>query len=649
MVGLAALALGGCARALPLPVAYSPAPVPRLQVLYAAFGRAEITPPALAGMFGYGPQARAPRGFGQRLHARALVLEDPRGERIALVTADLGAVSTLLQRRVAALTMAYGIGADRLFLSATHTHAAPGNFYGGVYDVAGTSIDAAGYDAELVDFLAGRIASAVAAAAAGLRPARVAWGISPVWGFTRNRSVAAYYANVPLWTSRFEAPDTLDGEARAVDPAWTMLRVDLANDDGEYRPAGAYSVFGIHGTALPQTNELYDADVHGILARRLEQHIDSLTGHERGARTRATHLVANGTVADVAPGVMGSRAAMGWLGDSIAAYASALFDSLQPTEEPFLVERAAGTFRLFGRDRDLPGLCAQPRAGADMLGRAPVRWSAAARTLVFGARAIAEPIDACHGPKTGFLEWLQAELVRSRAIPRRVDVAVLRMGPMTVVTLPTEISTTAGARLREQIGREVRGGGAAGDSVVVVSLTNGYLQYTVTREEYALQLYEGASTLYGPGQAYAFQQAALRLANARSGAWLEADTAGIIRLGPLLPRTRTFPADEGPATVARRAEAMCAPGRLQVRWHDVLPGRMMRDTTVWLSVREDSAGQPLVAWDDMVDAEIRLDGSSSGRARWRYVWYGATAGTRYNITIRPQHPDAVELTVDCRR
>ena len=60
---------------------------------------------------------------------RALVLEDPHGERVALVVADLPFISTLLYRWTAdELTRSgTGIGADRLLLSATHTHAAPGN------------------------------------------------------------------------------------------------------------------------------------------------------------------------------------------------------------------------------------------------------------------------------------------------------------------------------------------------------------------------------------------------------------------------------------------------------------------------------------------------------------------------------------------
>ncbi len=78
-------------RALPAPV--SPPPNRSASGFRAGFGRADITPPPGVGLFGYGPESKEARGYRFRLNARALVLEDARGERIAFVVADHGAIS----------------------------------------------------------------------------------------------------------------------------------------------------------------------------------------------------------------------------------------------------------------------------------------------------------------------------------------------------------------------------------------------------------------------------------------------------------------------------------------------------------------------------------------------------------------------------
>src|SRR5512139_735570 len=81
-----------------------PAPSPPSAVFRAGASVVDITPPPGAPLFGYAAFSAAPHanGYRTRLKARAVVLEGPAGGRIALVQADLGAVSRLLQQRVAA-------------------------------------------------------------------------------------------------------------------------------------------------------------------------------------------------------------------------------------------------------------------------------------------------------------------------------------------------------------------------------------------------------------------------------------------------------------------------------------------------------------------------------------------------------------------
>src|SRR5438046_5633006 len=129
-LGLALVTAGCIAFAeLPLPSPSSSRPVPA-SGLRAGFGRADITPPPGVGLAGNGPEGRRAAGYRVRLYARALLLEDRTGERVALVVADLPQVTPNLHRLTARrIRDSTGIGADRLVIAATHVHPGPGHFH----------------------------------------------------------------------------------------------------------------------------------------------------------------------------------------------------------------------------------------------------------------------------------------------------------------------------------------------------------------------------------------------------------------------------------------------------------------------------------------------------------------------------------------
>src|SRR5206468_164515 len=83
-----------------------------------------------------------------------------------------------------------------------------------------------GYDSAMVEFLVSRLARAVLDAQRDLRLARVAWSATAVWGHTRNRSYQAFLRNKPEWTPPAPVTPGLDPTHRAVNPLWTLLRVD---------------------------------------------------------------------------------------------------------------------------------------------------------------------------------------------------------------------------------------------------------------------------------------------------------------------------------------------------------------------------------------------------------------------------------------
>src|SRR5258705_12847347 len=83
-----------------------------------------------------------------------------------------------------------------------------------------------------------------------------------------------------------------------------MRRVDQRDPaSGAYRPAGAFSIFAMHGTGNAPSNDLLDADIHGLVERRLERHIDRDLNRLRdsGFVPPAVYLFANGAESDVSP------------------------------------------------------------------------------------------------------------------------------------------------------------------------------------------------------------------------------------------------------------------------------------------------------------------------------------------------------------
>ena len=85
---------------------------------------------------------------------------------------------------------------------------------------------------------------------------------------------------------------------------------------------------------------------------------------------------------------------------------------------------------------------------------------------------------------------------------------VLVLGRLAVVALPLEPTTVAGRRVTRSVGDALAARGV--EAVVVGGYSNGYAGYLTTREEYGLQLYEGASTLFGQWSLAALQTSLAR-------------------------------------------------------------------------------------------------------------------------------------------
>jgi hypothetical protein len=112
-----------------------------------------------------------------RLHVRALVLDDG-ATRVAIAVVDTCMMPRdLIDRAKAAARAATGIPAERMMVSATHTHSAPS-----AMGCLGSRVDP-----RYAAYLPGRIAIAIEQAHHNLEPAEIGWATTNDWDHTFNR------------------------------------------------------------------------------------------------------------------------------------------------------------------------------------------------------------------------------------------------------------------------------------------------------------------------------------------------------------------------------------------------------------------------------------------------------------------------------
>ncbi len=656
-------------------------------------------------MLGYGPDGHASRGYRQRLTARAMALRDGRGEILVLAVADLDFIPGILHREVAArVRQCAGLDADRLLLSATHTHSGPGNMTGHkTYDAFGTPVG--GFDPELLRYLADRISGAMLEALGRMAPARAGWGQTAVWRLTRMRSLAAHQADLYGWPSPFRPPPGLDQPALAeIDPTLTVFRVDTLAGPGAYRPAGAWALFAMHGTGIPPANDVYDADVHGVAAAVFERRIDELArGSPAPAEPSSIAMFANGAEGDVLPNtrfpervcatlvVRREQRPGNWrtppggdvalprggadarecldigirdtwevgerLGQAAAALFAAMTDSLSND-----VRLSRGFAQVPLRGPGAPaGLCSGPRPGMAQLAGAETRQT---RYLGFrwlglfpsgiepGGHAVAWSGD-CHSPKRTPLKTLQSFLAGQHGFEEAAQFLVARIGEVLVGAVPFEPTTTAGARMRAALATAASSPSGP-RRTILVGLANNYVSYVATRLEYQRQYYEGGSTLYGPASAdvYAGELARLARQLAHAG-WASPPT-------PVPP----FPVFPGPGAVivrfapqagafAPRLEgARSAGDRLVFWWEDAPAGGLIpfRRRLFDIERRDPAGAWTAVARDGAIWVEVREVGATKeGRARWEGRFMDPGPGTyRVRFLAPPGGQDVVECLVPRR-
>ena len=487
----------------------APLPPTETPTLMAGLGIADLTPPPGLAKGG-SPSTNVAIGVRSRIKARSFYLKDKSGNAIALVQLDMLAGSLLLHHKVAEQVAQHtDIPIAGVMLAATHTHSAPLNILDNdMFNSGATSFK--GLDPVYLEFVAAQVAQSIIDAYDSRRPARIAVGKTDIYGYNRNRSINAYLQN--------ENQQHLDRDDqylvyKAVNPGLYMVRIDVTDDSGRYKPLGAFSTFSAHGTAFRTAgpDKLYNGDWFGITQREVQWRI----AQHYQTPWPVAYGLATGTEGDMTPDMpaTGDRYFSGepadWpaakdYGRKVAEAAWTFFQSLGPALTDDMDIAAAVREIDISENNSIDGIsiCKDPRYGSAALAGPLENREPFVSVIPFlrndSVLTKHHFLDSgCHAEKMIMAgEKLQSYVIKTEAAPRNVMFQLLQVGGLTIAPLPWEVTVEAGVRIADAV-RE--GAGLAADSLVAISsVANGFLAYTTTREEYAYQNYEGASTLYGP-------------------------------------------------------------------------------------------------------------------------------------------------------
>lgn len=225
----------------------------------------DITPPKLPVLVNGGMFSRSVDKIKTRIHARALVLADGKGQ-VAIVVADSCMMSRpVLDEAKALAEKRTGIPANRLTISATHAHSVPSSM-----GCLGTDPDPA-----YVPFLRDKLVEAIAAAQANLEPARIGFAKGNAADFTAlrqwirrpDRLAEDPFGNLTVRANMHAGRnwDDVTGEAGPEDPDLSLISIQAR--DG--RPLAVLGNFSMHYFG----DQDISADYFGLFCEGLKQRL----------------------------------------------------------------------------------------------------------------------------------------------------------------------------------------------------------------------------------------------------------------------------------------------------------------------------------------------------------------------------------------
>lgn len=493
---------------------------------------------------GYADTAQSGTGLRQRIYTRAFIVGNVTNpsRRIVYLVLDTQSGDTAVRdgilQELKELGPEYAVyNKDNVAVTGTHSHSGPGAWLNYLLP----QITSKGFYKDSYQAIVNGSVLAIQRAHQSLVPGHLSLGEKQVSEANINRSPYAYLRNPKQERERY----TDD-----VDKNMTVLRFERASDG---QPLGILTWFPVHGTSLYQNNTLITGDNKGVAAYLVEESVK-----DKNPSFVAGFSQAN--VGDTSPNVLGpfcedtglqcsfndstcdgrTQPCHGRgplfqtidqgtdscyeIGSRQAAVAKDLLesDSLEriPAStisyfhtyanfssfnftSPFNQSRqlrtcsAALGYGFAGGTTDGPGAFDFSQGTNDTDDSPSLKnplWKLA-RDFIH------DPTDdqvACQKPKPILLDVGEADRPYAWS-PNIVDIQLLRVGPLIMIISPGEATTMSGRRWREALATAAPDTlGISDPKVVLGGPANTYAHYIATEEEYGVQRYEGASTLYGP-------------------------------------------------------------------------------------------------------------------------------------------------------
>ncbi|KAM7542913.1 hypothetical protein Aperf_G00000018721 [Anoplocephala perfoliata] len=500
---------------------------------------------------GYGDATQIGKGLHMRLYSRAFIFQvDFSSKPVLFISLDAGMVSQLMKTELIRL-LQKEFGADvfdhqNTMISATHTHSGPGGYFQYfLYDIT-----TFGFSNDTFATITSGILESVKQAYKSRTPGHIFYSSGNLKGASINRSPLSYLQNPPS-----------ERELYSSDVDQTMHLLKLVADDG--RELGMINWFPVHGTSMNRTNRLVSSDNKGLASILFEQWKKDTDGtdlfvaafaqanegdvspNSRGASCIDTGAPCNPLTSTCSDGKVQKCIAYGpgVHGDMFEStrliaqlqYEKARELYMMASRELFDAATEVIDFRhqfvnmtnvsvTYDSDEHkgpktgqtcLPALGYSFAAGttdgpgiADftqgmLKGRAP--WSLV--TTILG-KPTKEMIE-CHAPKpillaTGLMNY------PTPWNPSIVETQIFRIGSLVIIGLPGEFTTMSGRRVVRAISEIL----PKGSVIALAGLSNVYTHYVTTFEEYQIQRYEGASTIFGPHTLQAYIQQFRKLTEA---------------------------------------------------------------------------------------------------------------------------------------
>jgi hypothetical protein len=214
-----------------------------------------ITPEEPIWMAGYASRNKPSEGKVQDLYAKALVLQDPEGRRLVIVTTDLIGFSRSIAEKIAQeLQRRTGLKRERLMLTSSHTHTGP-VLRDSLIDMYNLSAEQAGAVSRYTARLEQQVVHIVEEALRNLAPARISYGVGQA-EFAVNRRLPS--------PTGYKIAVNPDGP---VDRTVPVLRID----DSKGTLRAVLMGYACHNTTLTGEFYQFSGDYAGFAQSELEQ------------------------------------------------------------------------------------------------------------------------------------------------------------------------------------------------------------------------------------------------------------------------------------------------------------------------------------------------------------------------------------------